>query len=584
MVDEGWGDRVRRTAETLLQHDVFPQEHLDAANQLFALLSDCIGFDDDDFGETVTGATATTETWLPSGRAIAPREAARCVREYARTAKFMQGAKAAVDAAIQRNPQSIVHVLYAGTGPFAPLLLPLAHHWSADQVQITLLDIHDWSLSSARKIAEALGVGSHIHAYVQADAATYQVDENQRPDVLISETMQQALRDETQVAITHNLVPQLRPNGILVPEKIVLYAALMSVNDGEISELGEIMRLDKESANQYGRCGSLSWPVFSPEKHKAMVRTEIHVYGDIVLGDNACSLTTLMEMPMPESEGSGTELFFDYQITPCPGIRSTWAGDIVESPSKTDMTSEAHDRYLRFPMQFDAQTLQQELSGLNADFWQNHPNRADYEGLWQAQALRSLSGEITDVATHSDDPNAYTDTSILQSGSYFSKVMDAMPGKVTSVRLLSLDAGAVIKEHRDKDLQLWDGMVRLHVPIVTNESVEFLLAGERLQMRAGECWYINADYPHSVTNKGGEARVHLVVDCLVDDGVVDYFIRHGHSKKPTSVFDDRSITLENVGEIIASLKQQGTPTALDMAKTLMDQRNKATSIKTNNSL
>lgn len=47
--------------------------------------------------------------------------------------------------------------------------------------------------------------------------------------------------------------------------------------------------------------------------------------------------------------------------------------------------------------------------------------------------------------------------------------------------------------------------------------MEFFLNGERVLMLAGECWYINANLPHKVENRGEANRVHLVVDCVVDD-------------------------------------------------------------------
>jgi hypothetical protein len=38
-----------------------------------------------------------------------------------------------------------------------------------------------------------------------------------------------------------------------------------------------------------------------------------------------------------------------------------------------------------------------------------------------------------------------------------------------------------------------------------------------LKMGGGECWYINANLPHSVSNLGGTDRIHLVMDWVVND-------------------------------------------------------------------
>jgi hypothetical protein len=61
------------------------------------------------------------------------------------------------------------------------------------------------------------------------------------------------------------------------------------------------------------------------------------------------------------------------------------------------------------------------------------------------------------------------------------------------------------------------GDVRLHIPVVTNPSVEFYLAGRRVPMQAGECWYLDLSLPHRVQNLGASERVHLVIDCVLND-------------------------------------------------------------------
>jgi aspartyl/asparaginyl beta-hydroxylase (cupin superfamily) len=93
------------------------------------------------------------------------------------------------------------------------------------------------------------------------------------------------------------------------------------------------------------------------------------------------------------------------------------------------------------------------------------------------------------------------------------------------VRFLRLAAGSVIREHRDPGLRFEEGVFRLHIPVRTNPEVEFRVGGELLQMAEGECWYVNFDLPHALVNRGGSDRVHLVVDGVVDDAVLDWFGR-----------------------------------------------------------
>src|SRR5436305_267688 len=79
--------------------------------------------------------------------------------------------------------------------------------------------------------------------------------------------------------------------------------------------------------------------------------------------------------------------------------------------------------------------------------------------------------------------------------------------------------------HVDLQLQVGCGRVRRHVPIVTNDRVDFRLNRERVTMREGECWYLRLSDPHSVTNAGDTDRVHLVIDAIVNEWLMDLIHR-----------------------------------------------------------
>jgi aspartyl/asparaginyl beta-hydroxylase (cupin superfamily) len=78
-------------------------------------------------------------------------------------------------------------------------------------------------------------------------------------------------------------------------------------------------------------------------------------------------------------------------------------------------------------------------------------------------------------------------------------------------------------QHRDYDLGIEDGHARVHVPIVTNPLVEFYLDEQLVEMREGEAWYLNLNLFHRVENKGSDDRVHLVIDCIVNDWLRAFF-------------------------------------------------------------
>ena len=42
-------------------------------------------------------------------------------------------------------------------------------------------------------------------------------------------------------------------------------------------------------------------------------------------------------------------------------------------------------------------------------------------------------------------------------------------------------------------------------------------------MAEGECWYVNVNLKHWVENQSATDRIHLVIDCVVDDWLAGCF-------------------------------------------------------------
>lgn len=173
---------------------------------------------------------------------------------------------------------------------------------------------------------------------------------------------------------------------------------------------------------------------------------------------------------------------------------------------------------IKLPFQFDAAGLQSDVRKAGVD-WIEHFVKQNYEGDWSVIPLRGPMGAIHPIQMIFSSPAAkeFEDTPFLKPCLHFQKVVNAFKTDVTSVRLMKLGAGAVIKEHRDYDLDEENGIVRLHVPVITNEKVEFLLNHKMVTMKAGECWYLRLSDPHMVSNKGDTSRIHLVLDMHLND-------------------------------------------------------------------
>lgn len=176
---------------------------------------------------------------------------------------------------------------------------------------------------------------------------------------------------------------------------------------------------------------------------------------------------------------------------------------------------------LCLPFRFDPALLARDLGNLSSAAWVRHYVRQNYEGDWSIIPLRAPAGETHPVRMIGADPACqnFVDTPLLDACPYFREVIATFRAPLRAVRLMRLTAGSVIKEHEDVDLSFEDGMVRLHIPVVTNADVDFRLNGVRVNLEAGTCWYLRLSDPHSVANHGTEDRVHLVVDAFVNDWV-----------------------------------------------------------------
>lgn len=182
---------------------------------------------------------------------------------------------------------------------------------------------------------------------------------------------------------------------------------------------------------------------------------------------------------------------------------------------------------LRLPLEFEPARLDADMANFARAEWIAHFVTRNYDGDWSAIPLRGPAGASHPVQMIYSDPSRsdYQDTPMLDGSPYFRQVLAAFACPLQAVRLMRLAPGSAIKEHRDHDLAFEQGTVRIHVPVTTNDGVDFRLNGSRCVMPAGSAWYLRLSDPHSVANRGAAGRVHLVIDAVVNDWITALFER-----------------------------------------------------------
>jgi hypothetical protein len=173
--------------------------------------------------------------------------------------------------------------------------------------------------------------------------------------------------------------------------------------------------------------------------------------------------------------------------------------------------------FCRLPVGFVAADLAGDVACIAEDAWIAHFNAGYHDGGWSGATLRGEGGDARALFPGHSQAACHVDTPLLARCPRIAASLARLLCPVGSVRLLRLSAGGRIHEHRDEGLRLEQGLARLHVPILTGDGVEFYLGGDLVTMAPGECWYLNFDLPHRVQNLGTIDRVHLVIDCDVND-------------------------------------------------------------------
>ncbi|WP_168587630.1 aspartyl/asparaginyl beta-hydroxylase domain-containing protein [Saccharopolyspora sp. ASAGF58] len=134
---------------------------------------------------------------------------------------------------------------------------------------------------------------------------------------------------------------------------------------------------------------------------------------------------------------------------------------------------------------------------------------------WRVLALRSPGGDVDRTDPGGPGPVDFAPTPALERMPYMREILAGIPAPLNAVRLMALGPGASSIEHRDPKYSLQRGLVRLHIPVVTNPNALLILDGVTHQWQPGEFWFGDFSRPHQVQNHGTTTRIHAVIDALV---------------------------------------------------------------------
>jgi len=251
------------------------------------------------------------------GDCVTPYGAALCMEQTERTIQFLRGLKSAIEH-LRFTLKRKVNVLYAGSGPFATLALPMTSMFDPEEVNFSVIDIYEYSIRNVRHLVSLLEIEDYFKDYILGDATTY--NPKNPPDILITETMNAGLLDEAQVAITAQLAKHLPVHGILIPEEVFLGIRLSRLyppkkSDVESIDTGTFYSLSRNTqlVPPYVIKGVIPVPKKLKEGciYGITLTTRLNIFGGHTLGPNSSEITDDIRLN-PVVSGGQREIQIQY--------------------------------------------------------------------------------------------------------------------------------------------------------------------------------------------------------------------------------------------------------------------------------
>lgn len=277
----------------------------------------------DHFG--LDGTTGRAHVQTQYGNAIGTFWAGRCIREVLRTQRFIRALHAAVCDGLEQHRKP-VHVLYAGTGPFAALALPVMMMLKPEDVQFTFLEINAESIEILNEVLDLFDLRAYVKDIHECDASLWEISASEI-DIVISETMNTALFAEPQLAIMLNLASQLPKEVVFLPQEIKVSLGKKSKDPQQPERIAELINFNTEMMHAIiEKSKDRDW-VFENQpvqvqlsaREQLYYLTEIRVDEGNVLNLNDSSLNLLLRLKMEKKEGT-LNLNFKYNLGKKPGF------------------------------------------------------------------------------------------------------------------------------------------------------------------------------------------------------------------------------------------------------------------------
>ena len=94
---------------------------------------------------------------------------------------------------------------------------------------------------------------------------------------------------------------------------------------------------------------------------------------------------------------------------------------------------------------------------------------------------------------------------------------------ILGISYFNLETNSTLHEHRDMNGNLFFGVVRVHVPLKTNDQAFMFIEKVKYHLPLGTAWALDTSGLHALANGALSNRIHLVIDIKKSPKTLEYF-------------------------------------------------------------
>jgi hypothetical protein len=159
--------------------------------------------------------------------------------------------------------------------------------------------------------------------------------------------------------------------------------------------------------------------------------------------------------------------------------------------------------------------LRQEVVGFDVPWSENYSKY--HSGGWKTAALFNATGKSKENDLEDCSP---VPTDLAKRLPAVRQFIEGLDLQLMWARVLNLGPSACLWEHTDYGAPKLTRAprLRLHVPLQTQPEAVIVLPAHVVHMKQGFVWKLSPDAArHGACNDGSEDRIHLIIDCYVDE-------------------------------------------------------------------